>query len=127
MKTVQSMDDLRRHALHNGAELEVDGRRFNSGQARVAPAPTPAAEPPAPVESLPPAAPALTREQVDGMLAARDAAWAQQLAAQAATFRQALQAMQTGQQQREPPTWEFVWNDADGNANTIIATPTPKG
>lgn len=54
MKKVKSLADLRRHALSTGAELEIDGTRFNTSATRL---PAGAALPPKPPASDPPPPP----------------------------------------------------------------------
>lgn len=126
---VQNLAELRRHALATGAELEVDGRRFNAGQERVtavpkpAPAPAPEAPPPAP-EPAPPAPDTLTRSDVEEMLAQRDLAWAGQIQAITKAFSAALAAMP--KPAGAPPTrpWQFdVQYDRSGAITKAIAKP----
>jgi len=79
---MMSPEKALRRALASGAELEIDGRVMNASRQRVKPAPVrevpkPAAAPalaPAPVVE-PPKPAGITREEVQAMLDARDAAW----------------------------------------------------
>lgn len=89
MKTLTA-DQLRKHALTTGAELEIGGAKFNSGRAQVAPPPAaPRAAP-----AAPPAEPAMTRADMDALLAERDAVWRQQIDHLTQAFGAALKAVQ---------------------------------
>lgn len=73
-------EKLLRRALASGAELEIDGRVMNASRQRVKPVPVrevpkpaPAAAPAPVIEAPKPAG--ISREEVQAMLDARDAAW----------------------------------------------------
>ena len=73
-------DQLRRHALEMGAELEIEGQRYNVDRQQLTVVPKPPSKP-APAAPSAPAAPAgMTRAQVQAMLdeqrAAMTAEWA---------------------------------------------------
>lgn len=96
MKTI-SLEQLRKQALSRGAELEVNGTRFNAGREQVAPAPKllPA---PSSVPAPAPTAPAergLTLHEVELLLAERDAAWRAQIEQVTQVFSAALKALQS--------------------------------
>lgn len=93
MKTL-SLEQLRKHALASGAELQIGSAKFNSDRVRVADMESP--KPPAPVPIAPqaPITPALTRADVDELMAARDAVWRQQIEQLTQAFGVALKATQ---------------------------------
>lgn len=95
MKTL-TLDQLRKHALTSGAELQIGGAKFNSDRARMADMPAPATPAPvlAPAAPQVPAAPPLTRADVDELLVARDAVWRQQIKQLTQAFGAALKAAQ---------------------------------
>lgn len=88
---LRTADDIRRHALSHGAEVEIGGRAFNASHQRVAAKPEKAPEKAAPA---PAAAPALTSEDVvriaAQMLAESERRTARALAEQANAFTLAV-------------------------------------
>jgi hypothetical protein len=122
---------LKRMALEDGAELEIDGRRFNTERAEVMPEP-PAPPEPAPLPQIPPQAPApppevpdtLSRDEVQEMLRQQADDFRRQIDAVTRAFASALAAMPKPElgQPRQP--WSFRVNyDRHGAIEDITATP----
>ena len=86
MKTV-SLDQLHRHALAIGAELEMNGAKFNTARAQVA---ARLAAPNVPPETPP----SMTRIEVAALIAERDVVWQQQIDHLTQAFSAALKAVQ---------------------------------
>jgi hypothetical protein len=105
--TVKSLDDLRRLALGKGAELVMDGKRFNSSREKMA---TPAAPKPAPPVPEPLAESAnedVSLEVVQALLAQRDAMWTKQLGVVIDAFKAALSSQNTAAPEAAPREWTF--------------------
>lgn len=129
---VDSIEALRRIALASGAEVEFDGRRFNSEQARVAPQ-KPKASPPAPTPApapqvepeQPPHPEAISRADLDDALAQRDLQWSRQLGAVTEAFKLAiLSVAQPRTDTRRPREWVFTTEyDNRDRITTTRATP----
>ena len=97
MKTLTA-DQLRKHALATGSELEMGGSRFNSDRAQLLPTDMPVATAVASVALPPPPAaptePAMTRAEVAALMAERDAVWSRQIDHLTKVFAEALKAAQ---------------------------------
>ena len=126
MKTVASIADARKMALRHGAALEVEGgATFNAGRSRAAPpAPKPPARPQAaePVKpAAPPPEPALSRAEVDAMLAARDQAWRAQIENMTLAFGQALQALKQPEPRGKVQQFNVTY-DSIGRVDVVVPT-----
>ena len=120
-----SLDDIRRQALEDGDELVINGRSFNRSRTVVPPAPRPkiAAVPVQPKQELPPAASAITAEDLSRLLAERDTAWKIQSDMVAQAFGRAIDLLP--QPAANPPSrWLFTpkYNER-GAIETLTAEP----
>jgi hypothetical protein len=118
---------LKRMALEDGAELEIDGRRFNTERAEVMPEP-PAPPEPAPLPQIPPPPPeapdTLSRDEVQEMLRQQAEAFRQQLDTVTRAFASALGAMPKPEPGQPRQPWSFRVNyDRHGAIEDITATP----
>lgn len=127
--------EARSLALEDGAELEIDGKRFNTNRTEVT---TERPEPPSAEVAPPPAAPQapadqpapemLTRADVAAMLSERDAVWRSELRGMAEAFRASVAALSAAAKTQEPPRireWTFETEyDRHDRVVTTRATPT---
>lgn len=125
----------RRLALEDGAELEIEGRRFNTARTEVAqepapppPAPEPAPQPaPVPPVEAPEPQETLTRAEVEAMLKSQSDDFRQHIDAVTRAFAAALGAMtktEPGQPKKLRHPWKFdVQKDRHGEIVAITAIP----
>ncbi len=120
---------LKRMALEDGAELEIDGRRFNTARTEVAPEPPappseatePTAAPPAPTAPPPDT---MSRADVEELLRQQAESFRQQLDTVTRAFASALGAMPKPDPGQPRQPWSFSVNyDRHGAIENITATP----
>ncbi len=97
MKTVASIEDVRRLALKTGATAVIDGEVFNAGRVQINPKPPALPEPVASVAPpMPPSEPQITRAELEQLLSARDAFWMGEMQRLAATLAMAVPKAKSG-------------------------------
>jgi hypothetical protein len=121
---------LKRMALEDGAELEIDGRRFNTARTEVQPEPPVQPEPtpeppPAPVPAEVPDT--MSRAEVEDLLRQQADSFRQHIDAVTRAFASALGAIQKAEPGHQPQPrqpWSFQVNyDRHGAIQDITATP----
>lgn len=123
MKSVASLDELRRSALAIGASVEVGGAKFNAAQLRadLRPKPAPVAPPafaPAPVEAESPDADRAIATAITAASAANFEGMRQ--------LAQRLDALLSRPAEREEPPRAYTFTvrrGADGLIESVTATP----
>lgn len=117
-----SPDQLRRHALEMGAELEIEGQRYNVDRQQLTVVPKPAPKPvvaPRPVPAVPAV---LTREQVQAMLDAQRISMTAEWAAEFVRLQEQIARLS----QPKPKVPHAVAFQYDKNGAITGATITPK-
>ena len=114
-------DQLRRHALEMGAELEIDGQRYNVDRQQLTVVPKPAPKP-EPVVAPRPMPAMLTREQVQAMLDAQRISMTAEWAAEFVRLQEQIAQLS----QPKPKAPHAVAFQYDKKGAITGATITPK-